>query len=120
MFCILGNEELKMSREYEQRNSKCGNLLQLLVLDFIVSLMQAIEFFFFAILIAVVAVVFAVMAYFYKYVDLSQRDQPSDDSESPPRDETSALILDKENAGEESKQDPGTNITQTTHSESEF
>ena len=90
------------------------------VLALIVSLMQAIEFFFFAILIAVVAVVFAVMAYFYKYVDLSQRDQPSDDSGSTPRDETSALILDKENTGEESKQDPGTNITQTTHSESEF
>ena len=85
-----------------------------------VSLIQAIEFFFFAILIAVVAVVFAVMAYFYTYVDLSQRNQPSDDSGSSPRDETSALILDKENTGEESKQDPGTNITQTTHSESEF
>ena len=87
------------------------------------SLLQAIEFFFFAILIAVVAIVFAVMAYFYKYVDLSQRDQPSDESESPPKDETSALILDKQDAEGESKQgytDPGANMTQTTHSESEF
>ena len=87
------------------------------------SLLQAIEFFFFAILIAVVAVVFAVMAYFYKYVDLSQRDEPSDESESPPRDETSALILDKQGTEGESKQGytvPGANITQTTHSESEF
>ena len=87
------------------------------------SLLQAIEFFFFAILIAVVAVVFAVMAYFYKYVDLSQRDEPSDESESPPRDETSALILDKQDTEGESKQgytDPRANITQTTHSESEF
>lgn len=86
-------------------------------------LLQAIEFFFFAILIAVVAVVFAVMAYFYKYVDLSQRDQPSDESESPPRDETSALILDKQDAEGESKQgytDPAANMTQTTRSESEF
>ena len=83
--------------------------------------MQAIEFFFFAILIAVVAVVFAVMSFFYKYVDLSERGQLAADTADPPKDETSALIMGKQNAEEDSKTgytDPGTNGTY--HSESEF
>lgn len=83
--------------------------------------MQAIEFFFFAILIAAVAVLFAVMSYFYKYVDLSDRGQSTENSTDSPKDETSALIMGKQNAEEDSKPgyiDPGTDGLY--HSESEF
>jgi len=83
--------------------------------------MQAIEFFFFAILIAAVAVLFAVMSYFYKYVDLSDHGQSTENSTDSPKDETSALIMGKQNAEEDSKPgyiDPGTDGLY--HSESEF
>ena len=53
--------------------------------------MQAIEFFFFAACIVGVAVLFAIMAFFYKYVDLSAHNQPVINNQSS--DETSALIL---------------------------
>ena len=36
---------------------------------------QVIEFFFFAALIFVVTIVFAIMSFFYKYVDLTGRDE---------------------------------------------
>ena len=56
---------------------------------------QALEFFFFAACIGAVAILFAVMSFFYKYVDLSTYDQlqeggGEDDTSS---DETKALIL---------------------------
>ena len=55
---------------------------------------QAIEFFFFAACIGAVAILFAVMSFFYKYVDLSTYNQPQDDSSHDvSSDETSALIL---------------------------
>jgi len=42
---------------------------------------QALEFFFFAILIGVVTFVFAVMSFFYKYVDISKPvyEKPTDE-----------------------------------------
>ena len=58
--------------------------------------MQAIEFFFFAGLIFVVTIIFAIMSFFYKYVDLSDRaaDPLSRDSayNSKSHDDYSALI----------------------------
>ena len=57
---------------------------------------QAIEFFFFAGLMLLVTIIFAIMSFFYKYVDLSGgNDQPSSrDSaySSKSHDENSALI----------------------------
>ena len=58
--------------------------------------MQAIEFFFFADLIFVVTIIFAIMSFFYKYVDLSDQaaDPLSQDSahNSKSHDDYSALI----------------------------
>ena len=57
---------------------------------------QAIEFFFFAGLMFMVTIVFAIMSFFYKYVDLSSdEDKPSSrDSaySSKSHDESSALV----------------------------
>ena len=59
--------------------------------------LQAIEFFFFAACIGAVAILFAVMSFFYKYVDLSTYNQPREDSSgSDESDETKALILSHE------------------------
>ena len=54
---------------------------------------QAIEFFFFAGVIFVVAIIFGIMSFFYKYVDLSNRDISQDSAyNSKSHDESSALI----------------------------
>ncbi len=58
--------------------------------------MQTMEFFFFAGLIFVVTIIFAIMSFFYKYVDLSDRDDDplSRDSvyNSKSHDDCSALL----------------------------
>ena len=64
--------------------------------DLILSI-QAIEFFFFAGLIFVVTIIFAIMSFFYKYVDLSDRDDNNPSSQdsaydSKSHNEYSALI----------------------------
>ena len=64
---------------------------------------QAIEFFFFAACIGAVAIVSGIMAFFYKYVDLSTYNQlPDSENES---DETSALIMDKDKEQQENYDD---------------
>ena len=59
--------------------------------------MQAVEFFFFAGLMLLVTIIFAIMSYFYKYVDLSSGDNKplSRDSaySSKSHDESSSLII---------------------------
>ncbi len=69
---------------------------------------QSIEFFFFAILIFAVTIIFAIMSFFYKYVDpaqIAQSDQSDEDASGGGggSDESSALILDK-SVGAESEQ----------------
>ena len=58
--------------------------------------MQAIEFFFFAALIFIVTIIFAIMSFFYKYVDLSGQDDTASRAESPNlgqnHNESSALV----------------------------
>ncbi len=56
------------------------------------------EFFFFAACIVGVAILFAVMAFLYKYVDLSERLQASDLS-GDSQDESRALVFDRESPG---------------------
>ena len=58
--------------------------------------MQALEFFFFAILIGVVTFIFAVMSFFYKYVDLSEPDYAK-----PTTDERTGLIHDSDKEAED-------------------
>ncbi len=53
------------------------------------------EFFFFAACIGAVAILFAVMSFFYKYVDLSTR-QPAGDLTEETNDESSALVFDSQ------------------------
>ena len=67
--------------------------------------MQAIEFFFFAACIVGVAVLFAIMAFFYKYVDLSAPSQPLTNDQSS--DETSALILSQQQSDSTTIDDKG-------------
>jgi hypothetical protein len=56
---------------------------------------QALEFFFFAACIGGLAILFAVMSFFYKYVDLSTHNQlqPEGEGDEVSSDETQALIL---------------------------
>ena len=59
---------------------------------------QAIEFFFFAALIFVVTIIFGIMAFFYKYVDLTGQGNGTLNGNSPyvgakPQDERSPLIV---------------------------
>lgn len=60
---------------------------------------QSIEFFFFAALIFGVTIIFAIMSFFYKYVDpaqLSHSDQSDTSTDSGgPIDESSALVMDR-------------------------
>lgn len=80
---------------------------------------QAIEFFFFAALIGVVALLFAIMAYFFKYV----KSDGSDISPEIEKDESTALIPEKDPPhdphGEETKK-PLDDHKDGYHSESEF
>ena len=80
-----------------------GYLLLSLLPPFLLP-MQAIEFFFFAACIVGVAVLFAIMAFFYEYVDLSAHNQLLIND-----DETSALILshDKQQQSDSSIDDKG-------------
>ncbi len=69
---------------------------------------QSIEFFFFSALIFAVTIIFAIMAFFYKYVDPAQiavSDESNRDTSAGGggSDESSALILDK-SVGAESQQ----------------
>ena len=55
--------------------------------------LQVIEFFFFAGLIFVVTIIFAIMSFFYKYVDLSDRaDNPMSRDSAYDSNESSVLI----------------------------
>lgn len=54
-----------------------GNLIDVFVAGVVRLSNQAVEFFFFAILMGLTTVIFAVMAYFYKYVDESSYDLDS-------------------------------------------
>jgi hypothetical protein len=70
--------------------------------------MQAIEFFFFAGLIFVVTIIFAIMSFFYKYVDLTGRDDetsPSSHDDSS-QDESSALIAENGTRLDDQKRPP--------------
>jgi hypothetical protein len=51
--------------------------------------LQAIEFFFFAVAIGAVTVIFAIMTFFYKYVELNS---PPVESANPSHEESKALI----------------------------
>ena len=65
---------------------------------------QALEFFFFAACIGGLAILFAVMSFFYKYVDLSTHNQlqPEGEGDEVSSDETQALIL-SHDKGQEQK-----------------
>ena len=55
--------------------------------------LQVIEFFFFAGLIFVVTIIFAIMSFFYKYVDLSDRaDNPMSRDSAYDSNESSVLL----------------------------
>lgn len=56
--------------------------------------LQAVEFFFFAACIGAVAILFAIMSFFYKYVDLSKRVQASNLASDEDQDESRALVVD--------------------------
>lgn len=62
---------------------------------FDIACFQALEFFFFAILIGAVTILFAIMAFFYKYVTLS--DKKDDSQKTDDIDESAALITEDEN-----------------------
>ena len=55
---------------------------------------QAIEFFFFAILIGIVTLIFAIMSYFYKYVSIAEETGSIPGNE---QDESAALIPENSN-----------------------
>ena len=67
---------------------------------------QALEFFFFAGLIFVVTIIFAIMSFFYKYVDLTGRDEDATSSghDDSSHDESSALIAENGTSLEDQKQ----------------
>ena len=70
-----------------------GNIIFFLFI-YCIAILQAIEFFFFACCIGAVAILFTVMAFFYKYVDLSQEGAVGNGTGSEAEsDETRALIL---------------------------
>ena len=81
---------------------------------------QAIEFFFFAVCIGVLALVFAVMSFFYKYVDLSSQNGSPNNSvaNSQLSDETRALILSQGDGKLDDQSVP--NYTDDKGNESEF
>lgn len=85
--------------------------------------LQAIEFFFFAVLIGVITLLFAIMSYFYKYGTSQEGDKISHDGQ---KDESTALIPEgdtgnnitgKEDEAEKAGLDDETEVY---HSESEF
>ncbi|XP_064389399.1 solute carrier family 15 member 2-like isoform X2 [Halichondria panicea] len=85
-----------------------GNLVVIIIAEAKIFEDQSIEFFFFAILIFAVTIIFAIMSFFYKYVDpaqIAQSDQSDEDASGGGggSDESSALILDK-SVGAESEQ----------------
>lgn len=88
-------------RNHESSVISCGYLL----LSLLLLSMQAIEFFFFAACIVGVAILFAIMAFFYKYVDLSVHTQPLTNDQSS--DETSALILSQQQSDSSPIDDKG-------------
>lgn len=80
---------------------------------------QAIEFFFFASLIGVVTLLFAIMSYFFKYVHSAEEsDDSQHDLQHDEKDESTALIPEKDSTDEtEEHLDDKTDFN---HSESEF
>lgn len=92
-----------LTERFRNHESSCGYLLFSLLP--LLLPMQAIEFFFFAACIVGVAVLFAIMAFFYKYVDLSAPSQPLTNDQSS--DETSALILSQQQSDSTTIDDKG-------------
>jgi hypothetical protein len=72
-----------------------GNLFVIIIAEGRIFENQALEFFFFAACIGGLAILFAVMSFFYKYVDLSTHNQlqPEGEGDEVSSDETQALIL---------------------------
>ena len=99
----MQNMYLQNTGNHENSMISLGYLLLSLLPPFLLP-MQAIEFFFFAACIVGVAVLFAIMAFFYEYVDLSAHNQLLIND-----DETSALILshDKQQQSDSSIDDKG-------------
>lgn len=84
-------------------------------------LFQAIEFFFFAASIVALSILFATMSFFYKYVDLSNYGQTTEDPSAEPEDEDSALMNGESSKPLENKRNSYTTETPPTpHSESEM
>ena len=86
---------------------------------------QAIEFFFFAALIFVVTIIFGIMAFFYKYVDLTGQDDETSNGGSPyvdgkPQDESSALIVENGGGLDDPKQTYTSTPNYATESEGEL
>ncbi|CAI8021378.1 Solute carrier family 15 member 2, partial [Geodia barretti] len=85
-----------------------GNLFVIIIAEGRIFENQALEFFFFAACIGGVAILFAVMSFFYKYVDLSTYNQLQQEGEGDEvsSDETRALILshDKEQEQKQSRE----------------
>ena len=66
-----------------------------------------------------VSILFAIMSYFYKYVDIKQLEQyRSEEPQPKPQDETSALILSSQQS--EERHTPLSSETEEYKSESEF
>ena len=76
------------------------------------------EFFFFAILIGVVAVVFAIMAYFYKYVSLDKKEDGV--VQNGETDESTALIPDEKDKEDDVIKTHIDNMSDSDHPVSEF
>ena len=82
---------------------------------------QSIEFFFFAALIFGVTIIFGIMSFFYKYVDLSGQDDASPSGGSPylvkNQDESSALVSNGVGGSGDQKQPYATSPPYVTDSE---
>ena len=81
---------------------------------------QAIEFFFFAGLIFVVTIIFGIMSFFYKYVDLTGHDEEPSNRDSTSHDESSALIVDNGTVLDDQKQPYTSPPMYATESEGEL
>ena len=81
---------------------------------------QALEFFFFAACIGAIAILFAVMSFFYKYVDLSTYNKLQTEGSDPSLDETRALILSHEKEQQHQQQRNQNGSVDEKGDESEF
>ena len=75
------------------------------MLCYFIFCVQAVEFFFFAILIGVITLLFSIMSYFFKYVDVSKA-QDSGRLSPDEKDESTALIPEKNENETASDEEP--------------